>query len=393
MNTPRPYGYTTVTTSPLNNDNGIDFPCQTGNRADAFEADGASNPMIVGQNNLLNFTGSAVHGGGSCQLSITYDYPPPADKSKWKVIHSYVGGCPASAAGNLEGAVYPNATTDGYGRPYAKTLCTNDDQPECLKSYEFQIPEGMKNGNATLAWTWFNKIGNREMYMNCAPISISGGSDDDTFFDSLPELFVANVPGSDQSECTTAEAGGVIGFPNPGDYVTTGEAITPDAQGTCPAASSSNSTSSSGPSSSAAVSSAAASSSVSTSFSAVQAGKTSAAAQSEATSVESTTLLTMTGYATSTAAAVSSAYATAAATGSYTSSGNSTCSDDTVSCPTPGDVICVGDSQFGLCNIDYCAVPQALAAGTTCSGGVVSRRDVVRRSHRHAAGHLRKRDF
>lgn len=26
-------------------------------------------------------------------------------------------------------------------------------------------PNSLKNGPATFAWTWFNKIGNKEMYM------------------------------------------------------------------------------------------------------------------------------------------------------------------------------------------------------------------------------------
>ncbi|KEQ75657.1 hypothetical protein M436DRAFT_12732, partial [Aureobasidium namibiae CBS 147.97] len=193
MNTPTPYGFSTLQTSPLNGQ-GYNFPCQSGSRANAFDGTGVSNPMKVGQDNDLKFTGSATHGGGSCQLSVTYDYPPPADKSKWKVIHSYIGSCPVTAQGNIA---------------------------------QFQIPEGMKNGNATLAWTWFNKIGNREMYMNCAPISISGGSDDDTFYNNLPELFVANIPG----QCKFDDGSFVVGFPDPGKFVTYGEAVTPGDHG------------------------------------------------------------------------------------------------------------------------------------------------------------------
>lgn len=376
MNTPTPYGLSTLQTSPLNGE-GYNFPCQSGSRANAFDADGASNPMTVGQDNDVKFTGTAVHGGGSCQLSVTYDYPPPADPSKWKVIHSYIGSCPAQAAGNLV-----QTTTDDEERPTG-AQCTGDDQTECLKTLKFQIPEGMKNGNATLAWTWFNKIGNREMYMNCAPISISGGSDDDTYFNSLPEIFMANIPG----QCTTKE--GVISFPNPGAQVTDGEAVTPGANGACPSGSSSGSSSSVQSSSSAAATSYA----TSLTYSAVQAGVTSAAAANAETTtiIQSTSLVTMTGYVQSSA--------TAAATPSVSSSSsstNGTCDSGSVSCSTPGDIICIGASQFGLCNINYCAVPEALAAGTTCSSGVISKRDVARRGmryHRHAASHLYKRDF
>lgn len=391
MNTPTPYGFKTLQTSPLYTAGDYTFPCQGGgDRADdVFNADGAYNPMTVGQSNVLNFTGSAVHGGGSCQLSVTYEYPPPADKSKWKVIHSYIGSCPAEAAGNLDTGL---TTTDG--RPDGQHCSMpGASQNDCMKTFDFKLPDGIKNGNATLAWTWLNKIGNREFYMNCAPITISGGSDDDTVLDSLPELFVANILG----ECTTEE--GVFGYPNPGKYVTYGDAITPGAQGKCPAAASAGSSASSGSSSgsSTAASSPVASSSAagtSLTYSAVRAGATSAAAaDSDTTTVQATTMLSV--YATS--SAVASAYplasgtASAAASGSTSSSGS--CASGSVSCPTPGSIICIGTTQFGLCNIDNCAVPEALAAGTSCSGGTISKRDHVRRARSGRHGSIHKHGF
>ncbi|KAL1302882.1 hypothetical protein AAFC00_003209 [Neodothiora populina] len=415
MNTPTPYGAKTLQTSPLNGD-GYNFPCQSGSRTDAFDAEGASNPMTVGEDNPLKFTGSAVHGGGSCQLSVTYEYPPPADKSKWKVIHSFIGSCPANAAGNL-----PTSATDADGRP-SGPICTSPDQTECLPTFNFKIPEGMKNGNATLAWTWFNKLGNREMYMNCAPISISGGSDDDTFFNSLPEIFVANIPG----ECTTES--GVMSFPNPGDQVTYGEAATPGANGGCPAPGSGSGSSGSSSATVSATSSAAGSGAsdilplpsislglsagLSITYSAVQAAKTSAAAAAAAiepetsaaaaaaaietptaAAAQSTTLLTAYSAPSSAPAAAAASISSSSVSSSDTSSSsssNGTCEAGKVSCPTPGSIICIGASQFGLCNIDNCAVPEALAAGTTCALGVISKRDqYVRRSshlHRRHAG-------
>lgn len=373
MNTPTPYGLKDLQTSPLNGKE-YQFPCQSGSRTDAFDADGASNPMTVGQDNDLKFTGSAVHGGGSCQLSVTYEYPPPADKTKWKVIHSFIGSCPAQAVGNLETPGQP--PHDGQGRPTGPQ-CTSDNQTECLKDFKWQLPKGMKNGNATLAWTWFNKIGNREMYMNCAPISISGGSDDTTVYDALPEIFVANIPG----ECTTDLRGGVLGFPNPGAQVTYGEAVDPAAIGACAAGSSNGSSSA-------------------------------ASGSSGTTTVQSTTMLVQATPVTSTPAAVATSAASSAytypssasngSTGSTGSSANSstsngtssgTCESTAVSCTSPGNVVCIGTTQFGICDINMCAIPQTLAAGTTCSSGVVSKRDHVRRSiraHRHMPAHEHK---
>jgi hypothetical protein len=87
----------------------------------------------------------------------------------------------------------------------------------------------MKNGPAIFAWTWFNKIGNREMYMVCSPIEVVGGTDDSTFVDSLPPIFRANIPG----ECITGASGSVINFPEPGDFGRVMEQGTPGSEGTC----------------------------------------------------------------------------------------------------------------------------------------------------------------
>jgi hypothetical protein len=59
-----------------------------------------------------------------------------------------------------------------------------------------------------------------------------------------------------------------------------------------------------------------------------------------------------------------------------------------VPCPNPGAVVCVGSSQFGLCNINNCAVPQQLAEGTHCTDGEIRKRDHIRRHiARHEARH------
>ncbi|KAB8269467.1 hypothetical protein BDV30DRAFT_242391 [Aspergillus minisclerotigenes] len=152
--------------------------------------------------------GNAVHGGGSCQLALTYNRG-----QSFKVLKSIEGGCGVN------------------------------------KKWTFDIPKDAPSGEALFAWTWFNKVGNREMYMNCAMVTIgdanihgntTASSPDaakkvipgnnapasrlsrrwgvqrathDQAFQSLPELFIANVNG--EGKCVTIE-GEDVAFPLPG---------------------------------------------------------------------------------------------------------------------------------------------------------------------------------
>lgn len=100
--------------------------------------------MYAGSKQSLAFAlgggaNTAVHGGGSCQLAITYETEAAKvkDPQNWKVIFSIEGGCPTDAAGNLQSAV----KCDGDG--------TN-----CVNEFPFVIPKGVKDGNAIMAWTW-----------------------------------------------------------------------------------------------------------------------------------------------------------------------------------------------------------------------------------------------
>lgn len=230
-------------TNPLQPSGG-DYPCK-GYANDPFKSQASYSP---GQTYELELDGSATHSGGSCQLSLTYDRG-----KTFKVIESMLGDCPIA------------------------------------KKYNFQIPSDAPSGEALLAWTWFNKVGNREMYMNCAMVTIGGsgssgnktqsssskgknshgskvmddqmnddqmddkdminelmkhmghmshppmektmerremtgesdvsvmmGQSKATAFDSLPDMFIANVnqPGG----CVTIE-GESVNFPEPGDKV------------------------------------------------------------------------------------------------------------------------------------------------------------------------------
>ncbi|UKZ72447.1 hypothetical protein TrVFT333_000076 [Trichoderma virens FT-333] len=81
------------------------------------------------------------------------------------------------------------------------------------------------------AWTWFNNIGNREMYMNCAAVTIVNGKKRSSFasFTTLPDAFVANI-GNDI--CTYP--GKDVEFPHPGMEVErNSQGTSPPGQGDC----------------------------------------------------------------------------------------------------------------------------------------------------------------
>jgi hypothetical protein len=109
---------------------GSDFPC----KAVPYTVN-TMNDWPVGSQQTLSFTGTAVHGGGSCQLSVTTD-KEPTKESIWKVIYSIEGGCPAAVEGNLD-----------------------ENGPNLDGTFPFTVPPELPNGEMTFAWTWFNKIG------------------------------------------------------------------------------------------------------------------------------------------------------------------------------------------------------------------------------------------
>jgi LysM repeat protein len=152
------------------------FPCK-GYQSDLGTPAGAS-VVTWNQGAAVNITiaGSATHGGGSCQVSLSYD-----SGKTFKVIHSFIGGCPSTP------------------------------------TWSFNIPSDATPGPALFAWTWFNQIGNREIYMNCASITIGGGTKraSTVAFSSRPDIFKANIGNG----CTTVEGQDVV-FPDPGPDVT-----------------------------------------------------------------------------------------------------------------------------------------------------------------------------
>ncbi|KAI4211858.1 MAG: hypothetical protein LQ351_005349 [Letrouitia transgressa] len=404
LSQPKPYGASTLNNSPLAAD-GSDFPCKQ--RSGVYDAEGANNIMPVGSTQKLAFLGGATHGGGSCQVALTKDLEPTKD-SKWMVIHSIVGGCPSAAAGNLN----DNAASTG------------------ASEFPYKIPDGFSPGKYTLAWTWFNKIGNREMYMNCAPVTVTGGSKrrdlrneteriatDETFFkrdNKFPDLFKANIGNG----CTTTESDD-LQFPDPGDSVSkagTGNSAPP--AGSCAGGSGSGAAgSSSGGASTGAGSAtgagagagaeagagagAGAGSSASSgagSASGSGSGSPSAAAPSPAaTSVIAIPPEGAPASSAPSAAAPVASQAAPASTGTASSSsgsGNasgstgSTGSTASTTCSSPGSEVCSPDgTQIGQCDQTGHVVFMAVAPGTKCQGGQMVH---AKRSARFAHGYVRR---
>ncbi|KAJ3086964.1 hypothetical protein HK102_012088, partial [Quaeritorhiza haematococci] len=112
-------------------------------------------PLQAGQSIQVKFEGDAVHGGGHCQFALSY-----RGDSSFVVIQDVMKDC-----------LKPGTPTE--------------------RSIEVKVPEGAPNGRAVFGWTWINELGNREYYMNCADVEITGGGG------SLkgPKLLVANLPG------------------------------------------------------------------------------------------------------------------------------------------------------------------------------------------------------
>ncbi|KFY68431.1 hypothetical protein V496_01053 [Pseudogymnoascus sp. VKM F-4515 (FW-2607)] len=166
-------------TSPLNA-SGSDYPCK-GSLSDLGTPEGTPvEYFVAGDYERYMIRGTATHGGGSCQVSLSVD-----GGTTFKVIKSYIGSCI---------------------------------QPDIYR--EIKIPNDVPAGPAVFAWTWFNKLGNREMYMNCASITIEKGTNKtapSVPFGSLPDIFVANI----SNNCSTAESSNVE-FPDPGNMLDRG---------------------------------------------------------------------------------------------------------------------------------------------------------------------------
>ena len=199
LKTPVPYGAKTLDTNPLLK-SGSDYPCK---QREGVYGVSQWNIMSIGQPQVMSFQGMATHGGGSCQISLTAD-TPPTKKSVFKVIKSIEGGCPSAYPGNV------GDSPIGSG----------------ADNFTYSIPSSIPSDkNYTLAFTWFNKIGDREMYMNCAPIFVTASTQQQSLsekqeespqspdsMESLPVMFRANI-GDMGNGCATAPSGTVLAIP------------------------------------------------------------------------------------------------------------------------------------------------------------------------------------
>ncbi|KAM0417135.1 hypothetical protein ACHAPT_012842 [Fusarium lateritium] len=178
-------------TSPLSGD-GSNFPCKGYHTLLGTAAGTPTATWKAGQQYNMTIAGGADHGGGSCQASLSFD-----KGRTWTVIQSYIGNCPLS----------PSA------------------------SFKFTLPVDTPAGVALFAWSWFNKIGNREMYMNCAAITVlAGRGTPSTPLNKRPAMFIANVGNG----CGTTEMTDLM-FPNPGPDVSLTSSNTRPPVGQCPA--------------------------------------------------------------------------------------------------------------------------------------------------------------
>ncbi|KAJ2978967.1 hypothetical protein NQ176_g3529 [Zarea fungicola] len=178
-------------TAPLHAD-GSDFPCKGYHSLLDTQQGVSVVSWEQGQTYNFSLAGTATHGGGSCQASLSFDRG-----RTWKVLHSYIGNCPLKP------------------------------------TWEFVLPENTPAGSALFAWSWFNKFGNREMYMNCAHVTIDGGknlakSTKGEHMGQWPAMLVANVGNG----CGTIE-GFDLAFPQPGPAVSSASENTADPVGHC----------------------------------------------------------------------------------------------------------------------------------------------------------------
>ncbi|KAJ5346041.1 hypothetical protein N7452_004045 [Penicillium brevicompactum] len=373
MSTPTPYGKDSLNNSPLAAD-GSDFPCKQ--RDGVYDAPSTETIIGIGESHALSFEGSATHGGGSCQISLTEDLKP-SKSSSWKVIKSFEGGCPANVDGNLaEGSV---------------------DQAQ----FNFTIPDGISSGKYTLAWTWFNRIGNREMYMNCAPITVSGSSSKrsadelEKRADSFPPMFVANVNG-----CTTKESVD-IRFPQPGQYVEydgNPENLAPEGSDACTGTATFGGSGDSSSGSSSSSGSDSGSSSGSSSESSGSSGSSSAAAQNTPAVVASSTFASVPAATVSTVPDVAGQVASSSAAPApaprcdFLRSGSGTLSG---ACTTEGEWNCVSGTSFQRCAGGTWSASQQMASGTECGAGQSSELTITAtRKARHVSSmRFRKRNI
>ncbi|KAK9661688.1 hypothetical protein K7432_018182, partial [Basidiobolus ranarum] len=130
--------------APLND--GYAYPCR------GYGAGPSVATYTAGGSVQVNLDGGAPHNGGHCQFSLSVD-----GGKTFVVMKTVMGDCMIAS-----------------------------------RTYSVPIPKNVPNGKAIFGWTWVNKTGNREYYMNCADVTIQGGSGQCI---SGPKNLIANIAG------------------------------------------------------------------------------------------------------------------------------------------------------------------------------------------------------
>jgi hypothetical protein len=116
---------------------------------------GPSTKTINGNTVNIKLEGTAVHGGGHCQFGVTYD------DSTFVVLKTVTDNCLISGM-----------------------------------DYNFDLPSNIPSGDITVFWTWINRIGNREYYMECADITVNNPNGNTSPVEIKgKELLVVNILG------------------------------------------------------------------------------------------------------------------------------------------------------------------------------------------------------
>jgi len=327
-------------TSPIT---GAQYPCKN-NLGLLGTPDGtAVKTYSPGQQSTISLAGSAIHNGGSCQISLSYD------KGKtFTVIKSFIGNCPKEGGG----------------------------------TYDFTVPEDAPEGDDVIfAWTWVNKTGNREFYMSCAVVNIKSGGGAKravekrgVSFANRPQVFQANLGGK---YCTKEGVDTV--YPEPGPDVennasSPGPAILCDSGEPAPTG---DAGSGSGSGSGGGVFLTTGGNASPTTFSTVT-----------STSAPATSATTSSAASSSSAPASSAPAATSTTVSAQQPAPTGGASGlQTGACTPEGSWNCVDGASFQRCASGVWSLAMPLAAGTTCTPGVSDilsmsrRRDHIRRRH------------
>ena len=135
--------------SPLNvSPDFFKFPCK------GF-SQGPSVSTFQGNKISVTLEGTATHGGGHCQFGVSYD------NSNFLVLKTVLNSCLLDSM-----------------------------------TYDFDLPEDAPGGKMTIFWSWVNRVGNREYYMECSDVTVNNGNSPNkkTTLKGT-ELLVVNLPG------------------------------------------------------------------------------------------------------------------------------------------------------------------------------------------------------